>query len=248
MPKARKVIQIIGLVLGLAPPLVGLVAYFAWRHAVPVLRVHAAAQRLLRKQEPGKWEDRLKGEIARLGGPESAAAKIDIYMRSRKPMEASPHEHERVAVEMLGLCGRSATPVLHRLANEGEPWLRIRVFNSLERIADPNSCDVLCAALNDSKQPIRLMAARALGVIRDPRAVGPLLATFPTEKNVAVFMAVDRALVRIGVPSVAPLKKLLDTETDPVILGRISRIVKAIGRRRPDRETGETGRKEGDRK
>jgi HEAT repeats len=232
MAKTRKAVQIVGLILGVTLPMAGLIAYFLVKRVGPVLRVHAAAQRLLRTKAPGSWDDRLQAEIARLGGPEAAVTRIDVYMRSSKPMEASAHEHELVAIEMLGLCGRAATPVLHRLANEGEPFLRVKVFDSLERIADPRSYDVLCGALNDKKQPIRLSAATTLGLIRDPRAVRPLLATFPAEKNVAVFMAVDEALARIGKPSVAPLTKLLETEKDPVIRGRIARIVKAINGRR----------------
>jgi HEAT repeat protein len=150
------------------------------------------------------------------GGPSLSGAAADLENKDNEL------EVRLAAVDDLVATGdEEAVAHLHRvLEDEGEaPPIRAKVAGGLGFFQDPDSVELLVAALDDPDPEVRRQAGRSLVQFGD-RAVQPLvraLAFAPEElEDTELYTASEerriaacRALVAIGEPAVGPLKAAL---------------------------------------
>jgi HEAT repeat protein len=157
---------------GVALTLLVSTAIFCWALVVPVWRVHSALGRLEACSDVSEWRQHIGAEISELGGPETAARGIGLYVKL--PLAVAPHRYQAAIV--LGECGGAAVPVLVRMLDDEDGWQRIFACESLGDIGDRRAVPFLLVLLGSQEHWVRDAAVEALGTLKDARAVRPLIA------------------------------------------------------------------------
>jgi len=101
--------------------------------------------------------------VKRLGGSESAAARLKAYLASSRwlaPKKAS-------AIMLLAACGRHGVRPLEELLQSDDEGVRLRALRALSRMGSEarSATPALVKALNDREEKIRQGAASLLGLI-----------------------------------------------------------------------------------